>query len=363
MQTYALYLGPRSTLISLPTSDTLFGAICWAVYHLWNEKKLEDMLRDFINGRPPFILSSTFPCLVKNESRVRFFPRPLLPEPTGQESADMKMKKTGTDEVDYKRGIVKASDRLKEMKKVAFVSEGLFSQIVEGRLDLKGMCQSFRKKGATSKDIEKIGNSLITYEERAKVDPESKLKSLVKEIDVQKNQVDRVVGSTVEGLLFSNKESSCKRLWFLVQTDDPDFVRPVFRYLEDTGIGGERTSGKGHFQVTEEEIISLPKAKYPNVFIVLSRYLPTEDELSFLDQGLSNWNLINIRPKRESMYRRGRERILKDPLRVFTEGSIFSLGKCKDYYGKIEDVGNMGSYVAYHNGLAVPVFAKIGGAE
>ena len=364
MQTYGIYLYPKSTFLSLPTSDTLFGAICWAIYHLWNEKKLEDILKDFTNQRPKFILSSTFPYLVQNKCKVRFFPKPLFPQPTSQQLAKKGMKdEIGTDDFNYKRGIVKIVERLKEIKKAPFISESLFSQLVEGRLDLKGIYPRFKKKGAIPEDIEKIGNSLITYEEREKIDPEGKLKNLVKEIDIQRNQVDRVVGSTVEGLLFSNKEISCKGLWFLVQTDDLDFLKTVFRYLEDTGVGGERTSGKGHFQVMEEEIFNLPKAKNPNVFVTLSRYLPTEDELNFLNHGLSNWKLITIRPKRESMYLVGRDRILKDLLRVFTEGSIFSLQKHKDYYGKIEDVGNMGTYTAYHNGLAMPIFAKMGGIE
>ena len=229
MQTYGIYLYPKSTFLSLPTSDTLFGAICWAIYHLWNEKKLEDILKDFTNQRPRFILSSTFPYLVQNKCKVRFFPKPLFPQPTSQQLAKKGMKdEIGTDDLNYKRGSVKIVERLKEIKKAPFISESLFSQLVEGRLDLKGIYPRFKKKGAIPEDIEKIGNSLITYEEREKIDPEGKLENLVKEIDIQRNQVDRVVGSTVEGLLFSNKEISCKGLWFLVQTDDLDFLKTVF---------------------------------------------------------------------------------------------------------------------------------------
>lgn len=362
MQTYAIYLRPKSTFLSLPTSDTLFGAICWAVYHLWNEEELGNMLKEFNDKKPRFILSSVFPCLIQNESKIRFFPKPLLHELNSSQIKEL-VEKTVKNYLDYKRRIIKISERLKEIKKTNFVSENLFNEIVEGKLDLKGIYDRFKKKGTESEDIEKVGNSLITYEEREKIDPEDKLKNLIKETDVQRNQVDRIAGSTVEGLLFFKKEVSCKGLWFLVQTDDLNFLKTVFRYLEDTGIGGERTSGKGHFQVIEEEIFTLPKAKNPNTFIILSRYIPTEDELNFLNNELSNWNLINIRPKRESMYPIGRKYILKDSLRLFTEGSIFSLGKFKDYYGKIEDAGNMGTYTVYHNGLVVPAFAKMGGTE
>ncbi len=361
MQTYAIYLRPQSTVLSLPTSDTLFGAMCWGVYHLSDEKELEDMLTDFKNRRPPFILSSVFPCLMRNQSKVRFFPKPLLPQPASHEFiAEELPNETGKTDLSYKRRVVRAAERLKDMKKVAFVSESLFGEIVEGTLDLTGIYRRFKKKGSMPDDIERIRNALITCGERERIDPEGNLTNLTREIDVQRNQVDRVVGSTVEGLLFSKREISCKGLWFLVRTDDLEFLKPILRYLEDTGIGGERTSGKGHFQVREEEIFNLPRAENPNAFIVLSRYLPTEEELNSLVQGLSNWNLINIRPKRESMYAGGKERILKDSLRMFAEGSLFSLGKFKDFYGKIEDAGNMGTYTAYHSGLALPVFARIG---
>jgi CRISPR-associated protein Csm4 len=366
MQTYAVYLYPKSTFFSsLPTSDTLFGAICWAVYHLWGENELKTMLEEFVNKKPRFILSSSFPCMIQNGKITRFYPKPLLPEPDSTQISKLAKEKSGTSNpqnLRYKQGIVEITEKLKEIKKITFVSEAIFNQIVEGKLNIKDIYQSLRKRGSVSKDIEKIGSCLITYEERSKIDPEGELESFVKEFDIQKNQIDRVRCSTVEGLLFFNKEIACTGLWFLVKTEDLDFLKATFRYLEDTGIGGERTTGKGHFKIQCEDALNLPNVDSSNSFIILSRYLPEGNELNLISQELSNWNIINIRPKRETMYLQAGERILKDSLRLFTEGSIFHVRERKDYYGKIEDVGNMGTYTAYHNGLAIPVFANIGGA-
>jgi CRISPR type III-A-associated RAMP protein Csm4 len=322
------------------------------------------MLEEFVKKKPRFILSSSFPCMIQNGNRTRFYPKPLLPEPDSTQINKLAEEKSGTSnpqDLRYKQGIVEITGKLKQIKKITFVSEAIFNQIVEGKLNLKDIYQSLRKRGSISKDIEKIGNCLITYEERSRVDPEGEIKSFVKEFDIQKNQIDRVRCSTVDGLLFFNKEIACTGLWFLVKTDDLDFLKVTFRYLEDTGIGGERTTGKGHFKIQCEDVFNLPDINNPNAFIILSRYLPEEDELNLISQKLNSWNIINIRPKRESMYLQAGERILKDSLRLFTEGSIFRVRERKDYYGKIEDVGNMGKYTAYHNGLAIPVFANIGG--
>jgi len=367
METYAIYLKPKSSFISWPASDTLFGAFCWAIYQLYGKERLEEEINKF-REKPTFILSSAFPLLKRDGILVHFFPRPLIRE---LKSDDIEIlakerigKKVEEELLDFKRGIVSVNERLKELKKVGYVSESIFNEIVEDSLSLKGIFQRFRDTGTSEKDIEKLGNTLITFNEREKIDPEKELKSIFNESDVIRNQIDRVACTTVEGLLFYNKEISLHKiyggLWFLLETDDFEFLKPLFRYLEDTGIGGERTSGKGHFEITwNEKPCQIPEAKNPDSFIILSRWVPNENERGF-DNGFASWNMFNLRSKRETMYHTGGERILKDLLRVFSEGSIFPLKEKKQYYGKLVPVGNMGTYTAYHNGLALPVFAKMG---
>jgi len=370
METYAVYLKPKSSFITWPASDTIFGAICWAVYHLYGKPVLEEMLNDF-NSKPKFVLSSAFPYLQHNGSKVHFFPKPLLGE---LKSGDIEklvkqgmnqIVKSGEEALDFKRSVVSVSQDLKHIKKVSYVSEALFKEIVDGSLTLREIYHRLKKKGAISKDIEKLGNSLISFDEREKIDPEGDLKTLQTEADVQRNQIDRVAGSTVEGLLFFNKETLLHRdyggLWFLIETDDLEFLKPLLRYLQDTGIGGERTSGKGHFEITwDENPYKLPCAKNANVFITLSRYLPSEEERNF-DKNFASWNLLNLRQKRETMYLPKGKFISKDLLRMFSEGSVFPLRKRGEYYGQIEQIEFSGANPVFRNGLALPIFAKIGG--
>lgn len=367
MHTYAVYLKPKSSFITWPSSDTLFGALCWAAYHLHGKERLEEELNKF-KENPKFILSSAFPYLDRDGTRIHFFPKPLLRELNSTEVEALAIeelgKKLDKESLEFKQAVIKVRERLKEFKKISYVSESIFKEITELSLDLKGIYQRLKDTGSAETDIEKLGNALISFREREKLDPEKEMKSLISEVDVLRNQIDRVGGSTVEGLLFTNKEISLHRIyggiWFLVKTNDLEFLKPLFRYLEDTGIGGKRSSGKGHFGITwKDKPYMLPEAENPDSFIVLSRWFPDENELDF-DNGFASWNIINLRSKRETMYPVGGERILKDLLRLFSEGSIFPLKERKEYYGKLVPAGNMGTYTAYHNGIALPIFAKIG---
>ncbi len=126
------------------------------------------------------------------------------------------------------------------------------------------------------------------------------------------------------------------------------------------GLGEREHSGKGHFSISwDDKPYQIPKAENPNSFIILSRWFPGEDERDLANE-LASWNLLNLRPKRDTMHSIGGGRILKDLLRVFSEGSIFPLKGEKEYYGKLEPSGDMKDYIAYHNGLTIPVFARIG---
>ncbi len=183
MRTYAVYLKPKSSFITWPTSDTNFGALCWAIYHLSkNEKFLTEFLEKF-NERPKFILSSAFPYLERDGIRVHFFPKPLIKELNSSDVESLAKyeigQEVGTKSLRFKQAVIFVNQKLKEFKKVSYVSEILFREIVEKNLDLKGIYHRFRDKGSIEGEIEKIGNTLISFRERKKLDPQRELKSLL----------------------------------------------------------------------------------------------------------------------------------------------------------------------------------------
>jgi len=54
-------------------SDTLFGAICWPWKLLHGEDDLIELLEQYKQAKPPFLISSTFPFIGKNW----ILPKPL----------------------------------------------------------------------------------------------------------------------------------------------------------------------------------------------------------------------------------------------------------------------------------------------
>ena len=366
MQNYAVYLEPKGSFTSSIYSDTLFGAVCWAIRAVYDEKTLTEFLEGF-NKSPLFLLSSAFPYLKYKDKIVRFYPKPLLPElrsSTVEKLTEEKSENKDSKSLEFKRAKVIVAQKLKELKKILYVSENIFRDIVEGRNDMEALYRKEKFTGAVQQDIEKIGNALITFAERERIDPNKELSTFIREADVQHNQIDRVAGSTVEGMLFYEKEIFLQRsmagLWFILYTDDLEFLKPAFRYLEDTGIGGNRTAGKGQFNISLDRIdkLEIPEANEPNAFIVLSRYLPNNGEF-LLNSSPMSYTLLNLRGKHESKFPIPGQPIYKELLRIFGEGSIFPLKEPKPYYGKLEKVGEFGGRKIYQNGLTVPVFAKI----
>ena len=95
-------VGLEATEISIP-ADTLFSAICQTWRTFYGEERLTDFLTQYETGEP-FLLTSAFPFA----GDIRFFPKPLI---------DLK---------------VNADDDRKKLKKVRFISEKRFHQIVNG---------------------------------------------------------------------------------------------------------------------------------------------------------------------------------------------------------------------------------------
>lgn len=367
METYAVYLKPKGSFLGPIHSGTIFGAICWAIRILYGVRALEEMLATF-NERPKFILSSTFPYIRRGDQLVRLFPKPQLPELKSTVVEVMAKEKAKTDDTSslaFKRDKVTIVEKLKILKNSQCVSEKLFCQIVLGQTDMGDLYGRLTGRGAVSHDIEKIGSSLITVGEREAVDPDGELRAILHEADIQRNQIDRVTGSTVEGLLFFDKQTFVRRdvtgLWFILQTNELDYLIPVLRYLADTGFGGERTVGKGHFEIPLGQIerISLPASDKPNCYVTLSRYLPKDGECDFTARPL-NYTLVNFRGKHESIFPAPGQTLYKDLVRVFAEGSIFPLREYKPFFGKVEKVRDLPHRTVWQNGVALSVYARIG---
>lgn len=362
MRTYAVYLRPKGSFHSQIYSDTLFGAVCWAIHEL-RLGDLDQMLPSF-NDAPLFIFTSAFPYLQVGQSKVRFFPKPLLPELSSEQVNQEAERVAKEKHVGFKSAKMKVVERAKVWKEARYVSENLFWEIMLGQANTETLHRRLVEVGLKEEDVEKIGQVLMTTGERRLIEPDRRLSSFSLDADIQRNQTDRVAGATVEGLLFLDTQTFLHReiagLWFLVRTRDLDFLRPAFRYLADTGIGGRRSVGKGHFDIEiDEREHELPDAENEaNSFVVLSRYLPKAGECDFEGSPLS-YVLMNLRSKHEFRHVAPEQPIYKEMVRVLAEGSILPFKERRGFYGRIEEVAKLEGRRVWQNGLALPVFAHI----
>ena len=111
-----VYLKPRSTYRTVLHSDTLFGCLCWAIREVFSEARLEELLKQFASGDPPFLLSSTFSFRDnESEGRTHFYPRPML-RPT-----ELEIPKNEDD-----------AKQQKKFRKVKWVSEEILDKFASG---------------------------------------------------------------------------------------------------------------------------------------------------------------------------------------------------------------------------------------
>lgn len=355
MKTYRIILKPRSSITSLPSSDTLFGAICWGIRIIYGENVLNSILAEY-NSNPKFIVSSSFPVLRCNDRIVYFYPKPLKEELNSFEIESI------LSEYNDKRIQVKIIDEYKEFKKIEFVSESIFNRLIIGN-KTKEVFKTYLVGRIDSNKVRMIlvDNMLIDVDEYTKIfDKEEKL---MFEISVQRNMIDRLSLSAARGETFYSKEYFLNPklgVYFLIKTDNIDFFIPIFRYLEDTGIGKDRYIGKGCFKFETPQVVTwFPDVvDTKNYFLTLSKFIINPDEIDV--EGEMFYELVPCFSKIDSIFEFKGENVFKDKVIYAKEGSIFKAKQRKEFYGQTPVVKKINNTEVLQNGLAFPVFIKVG---
>lgn len=371
MSIYTVEFHPYGPLQGALESDTLFGAVCWAIRML-DLTDVGKMLADFEKS-PRFAFSSVFPMMRAREGApVRFYPLPALPKPRHaqvQRWANDLAQQNSKRRIG-KKALVTTQEKVKRLEKVTLTSEAVFTQIVSG-WDWDDI---YPKIGSGPGLIEQANNALLTFEERKRCSDEPLL-GLLDDAGIQHNQIDRVRGATAEGLLFYEMETvfpSNVGLWAaLWVADDADverLVRPSLRYLADSGLGANRSVGRGHFRKIEvaDALLTLPRAESANAFVTLSRYIPNDMDWS-PDAEPLRYRLLNLWPKREKKYAHLAPKqsapVYKRRARMFAPGSIFPNPKPAAVVGRLVPLVDAApdGWTVYQSGLALTVQAKTGG--
>lgn len=349
MNTYQIKLSPLSSFSRFPTSDTLFGAICWGIKRLYNESKLVEILESF-QEKPTFVITSSFPYVECNGNPLSFYPKPITPGLSASDIEDMVQSKKD------KKEKVEIITQYKKFKKAELVSLSIFNRIVKA-ISEKALFQEFY-----SKDIILEGKLLMTKKE---CEDFNTARPLFQKELVQKNAIDRLTMSTgEEGHTFYQEEyyaSQTLKLHFLMKTDVIEFFKPVFRYLEDKGIGGNRSVGKGRFRIDVLNYAYIGD-DISHTFITLSRYIPDVLEIN-TGSNFMFYEVFPYRSKVDSEAEFKGEDIWKSRVMYLKEGSCLEAKGKKEFYGRMPVVKEIKGQKIYQNGLAFPVFCNIGGSR
>lgn len=375
MDTYIILLWPQGSHLGPLTAQTLFGGVCWALDTL-GMVDVGRMLAGF-EEQPRFAISSPFPFVRKPDALakkqpelmpgdlIRLYPKPHLRPVTIDRVQQMTQRQSGaSDGLRFKQSVKRILDeQVKRVQKTSWVSEGLFAQICEGQWDEAALVDGIGDK------IEKAHGALwLSGEHRAIKKYNNQKSDLWGKADVQRNAVDRVAGATAEGLLFHESQFFYHRglagLWFVARADAKawGWLEAAFRYLQDTGLGGKRTVGKGHFTFRWfKSDTALPQVKNPDAFINLSPYVPVIADGTIQTPPL-RYTLQTVRQKVENrMPGKQQMQIYSGGARLFGEGATFRFDEQLSVYGRLVKLREIEGRQVYYNGLTLPVFARLGG--
>ena len=294
--TSSLHVGNRGIALeearaTIP-ADTLFAALVSTTREV-NGLTPHDFAAPFVQNPPdpPFLLTSAFPFA----GNVRFFPAPVDLIQRFNKSTRM--------------------ERGKAIKRIAWISEALISKLLDGEAPdawlfpddayaepKKGVALQGGTLWLTVDEVAKLPQWMITVQKDGSKEPRSlralrNLKVFSTE-RVPRVTIDRVTdGSTIFHAGRTTFAQDCG-LWLGVQ-----WLRPQLRVgnsnmtyqqafdillqmLADSGMGGERSSGYGAFEIAKNDsTLTLPDPTPGKPAYLLSRYHPREDELPGVLQG------------------------------------------------------------------------------
>lgn len=236
MPTLAIRLRPKSSVGAWLSSDTLFGSICWAIRLTEDEQVLRQWLDRCQSDPSKWVLSSAFPFFDTDKS-LHFLPKPL----TLNLDVEMVALVAGND----RKKLLVTMGQAKAKSKCAYISETLFASAAKGELKERDLLEK-----VLSGEIEIRGGFILTKSE-ANLLP----KRLWSTTDIQHTVIDRVLTSGAEGLLYFDTEhffGNRVGLFFLLRCPEDFPIDSVVRFGEHDGLGGNRSVGKGHFELRKQ---------------------------------------------------------------------------------------------------------------
>ncbi len=271
----SIHLGERENFLESTDivihSDTLFSAFCNCYLLLYGESELNNLLDRFLKGEPPFIISSAFPWW---EDKF-YFPVPLNQIP-----------------------------KEKKFKKIKFVEKDAWEKLLSG------------EKLENLNNFKSIPD--ITTDDENKKTPYR----IITTPRVALSRLNNHPGENFFhfGEVFYKENSG---LFFLVDFKDENIkekFEATLRVMSHEGIGGDRTIGKGFFEIkgTGEMKFNIEINSNSFGYVTLSLYYPKEEEIKGVKDGY--YDIVERKGYIFSPYCKS---LRRKSVRMFAEGSVF----------------------------------------
>ncbi len=294
-------------------SDTLKSAIFAMAIQLYPE--LGDSDNHFEKGREflsAFKISSAFPFYqIVEGQRLHFFPKPELPYLRFSMDGDFEGKE-------------------KQLKKIRYLEQGLFEAVLHKASDVVAL-RSKNVKGnyASAPDLDlvmtlKAGNC----DEITRSEP-------YQHVEVPVEPGGDSIPYTVDKIFFHQDAG----LFFLLEAEEEeikDKVKSAMYLLQDSGIGTDRNTGNGQFEVAFGEL-SMNLPEQGDFDLSLSLYCPREEEIQNL-LSESFYGLTKRGGYISSPASLEHLTIRKKSIYMFTEGSVFPTLSATSREGKLVDL-------------------------
>ena len=269
-------------------SDTLSAAL--AAIRVQRGKR--DKLKDFLES---FRLSSAFPFVANHY---------FLPKPQGKLDIDL---------LDCDEYISR-----KKVKKIKFLEFALWQSIIKG-------------ESLSVKEKQLQGEFLTTI-------PDGEFDKPYKSLVNQRVTIPREEGKEADPFFFDWTYFNANAgLYCLIETSKPylNEILDLFRELGEWGIGTDKNIGGGKFEI-ETDSLSIEEISNPNATLLLSLYIPSENEFPELNLTRSRYELLQrggfIAGSEETDFRHLR----KKSVYMFNVGSVFNT--TQKLSGKIVDL-------------------------
>ncbi len=322
----AVIIKPYSSVLWMPPSYSLYGLIFMAMSLMMSGDELKKILQLFNDGNPPFLLSSSFPLVVKDNKKIFFLPFPNI----YHFKWEKERKQNQNNQLslgEYRKN--------KRFKKIIYISSENFFSISTGKKSLKDF---FYSNEWEDFDASSLG---------------------IKQVNVFHNSINRMSNAVTKGLLYDTNEYFFKDgFYFLIKGDDT-LINSALNFLSDFGIGGNNSIGKGQFSWSIVDASFIEVDNEGDYYVTLSSYMPNDDEISIYKNSENIYYTIEQVRGTLGTHFTGNQRVWKKKVITFLPGSSFpvinknNLGCMVEVKDRTEGLSHPIYFVGYSLGVKI----------